>query len=174
MNALSGARRSSDLLKFSMSVCTAWWSRNAIGPSTFGMTMCRPPSFSTNSLLMMPGKAPTSVATNVARLAKAVEGPGVALDQLIGESGLAHLAVADDVDAGLDLFGDDFGDRLLHARRELDGVDRLFVELVPHHADEVVRTRQAPGGRRQDALGAALHLTSSSLGDAFLGIVCTA
>ena len=88
---------------------------------------------------------------------RAVGEAGVALDHVVAESDLAHLAVADDVDAGLDLLGDDFGDRLLHACRELDRVDRLFVELVPHHADEIVRTREAPGVRRQDTLGAALH-----------------
>ena len=44
-----------------------------------------------------------------------------------------------------------------HVTRELGRIDRLLVELVPHHADQIVRTRKAPRVRRQDALGAALH-----------------
>jgi hypothetical protein len=54
----------------------------------------------------------------------------VALRDVVAEAGLAHLAVADDVDA---------------------------VEPVPHHPDEVVRAGEAAGVGCQDAVVALLH-----------------
>ena len=88
---------------------------------------------------------------------RAIGEAGVALHHVVAEADLAHLAVGDDVDAGLALLADHLDDGLLHPRGELVLVDRLFVEQIPHHAREVRRPRQAAGMGGENAVGAPLH-----------------
>ena len=78
-----------------------------------------------------------------------------------GVARLRHLAVVDDVDAGLDLLLDDLGHRRAHARGERRRIDRHALLLGVHHADEIVRPRQAAGVGGEEALGAAFHRASS-------------
>src|SRR5271166_994171 len=70
---------------------------------------------------------------------------------------LAHLTVIDDVDAGLDLLFDDRRHRRSDARLERRHIDRHPFLFGEHRAHEIVRTGQAAGMRRQEALGAAFH-----------------
>jgi hypothetical protein len=74
-----------------------------------------------------------------------------------GVARLRHFAVVDDVDAGLALPPHHLGHRAAHARVERRALDRHALLLGIHHADEVVRPRQAAGMRGQEALGAADH-----------------
>ena len=70
---------------------------------------------------------------------------------------LAVLAVADDVDAGIDLPANDLGDGALHPRRERGLVVGLAQFLGVEHRHQIGRPRQAAGVGGQDAAGAALH-----------------
>ena len=69
---------------------------------------------------------------------------------------LAHLAVADDVDADLDLLADDFrdrvGDHLLGVRRH-----RSAVLMGEQHVGDRLRARQAADVGREYAVDAAQH-----------------
>jgi len=140
-------------LNVSMSFWIASGSLISIGPSTLGMTMCCPPSFSTNSFVMIPLKPPMSVATKTARLAK----PEKPVHHVIAEARPAHFAVADDVDARLPLLRHGLLHSFLHTVLELRLIDRLVVELVPDHARQIVGARQAARMRGQNAIGAPLH-----------------
>ena len=71
-----------------------------------------------------------------------------------GIARLRHLAVVDEVDAGLGLLLHHLGDRRAHARRQRRAVDRHALLLGVHHPDEVVRSRQAAGMGGQEALAA--------------------
>ena len=92
---------------------------------------------------------------------RAVGKAAVALHHVVAEADLAHLAVGDDVDAGLPLARHHVDDRLLDASLQLRLVDRLFIEEIPHHAREIGRPRQAAGMRGQDAVVAPLHCLPS-------------
>ncbi len=74
-----------------------------------------------------------------------------------GVARLRHFAVVDDIDAGRSLLAHHLGDRRADARRERGGLDRHALLLGVHHADEIVRPRQAAGMGGEEALGAALH-----------------
>jgi hypothetical protein len=91
---------------------------------------------------------------NTARLAKPL---AVALHHVIAETDLAHLAVGDDVDAGLALLANRFRDRLGDAGLELALIDGLLVDDVPHHAREVGRPGQAAGMRGLNPIGVPFH-----------------
>ena len=76
---------------------------------------------------------------------------------------LAHLAIADDVDAGFDLRRDNVVDRL----RRL-GFERLCIDsragLTPENkVDQRLRPGQAARVGRQDAVGRSLHATLGDL-----------
>ena len=73
---------------------------------------------------------------------------------------LAVLAVADDVDAGVDLLADHLVDGALHPRRERGLVVGLAQLLGVQHRDQIGRPRQAAGVGGQDAARAALHSNS--------------
>ena len=77
---------------------------------------------------------------------------------------LRHFAVVDQVDAGLGLLADHLCDRRAHARGQRRAIDRHAFLLGVHHADQVVRPRQAAGVRGQKALGAAFHVWSPVAG----------
>ena len=64
---------------------------------------------------------------------------------------LAHLAVADDVDARVDLVLDAILDRRADDALVLLGVDLLALVLGEDDVDDVLRARKAPHVRRQDA-----------------------
>jgi hypothetical protein len=80
-----------------------------------------------------------------------------------GVARLAHLAVVDDVDAGLDLLFDDCRHCRADARLERGRIDRHPLLLGEHRAHEIVGTRQAPGVGCQEALGAAFHRPAGGL-----------
>src|SRR5262245_7396203 len=82
---------------------------------------------------------------------------GIALHHVIAEADLAHLAVRDDVDAGIALLADDLLDRFAHPRAQLALVHRLLVEQIPHHAGKIRRPRQAAGVGGEDTVGASFH-----------------
>ncbi len=69
----------------------------------------------------------------------------------------AHLAVGDDVDAGICLAAHGLGDGALDARRERRLVDLLAALLPQDHCPQIVGPRQAADMRRQDTVGAASH-----------------
>ena len=56
---------------------------------------------------------------------------------------LAHLAVADEVDPGIDLVRDSVGDRRAHDALELGVVDRAAVVLSEHDVDDLLGPREA-------------------------------
>jgi hypothetical protein len=70
---------------------------------------------------------------------------------------LAHLTVVHDVEAGFGLLANDLGHRGPDAGGQRGGVDRHPLFLGEHRPDEIFRTRQAAGMRREEALGAAPH-----------------
>ena len=76
----------------------------------------------------------------------------------IGRVGrLAHLAVADHVDAGRDLLRDDIVDRLGDLRFESGRVDGVALFLAQHEVDQRLRPRQAAGVGGEDAVCAEFH-----------------
>src|SRR6185437_7018577 len=81
----------------------------------------------------------------------------VALDHIVAEADLAHLAIADDVDAGFELLLDHLRHGAPDACAHLDRIAALAVDLVPHHAGEVIRPRQAACVSCQNAIGTSLH-----------------
>ena len=83
-----------------------------------------------------------------------------AMPEVGGVGRLAHLAVADDVDAGLDLLGDHLVDRPGGLGLERRGVDELALFPVEHEVDQRMRPRQAAGMRGENALGAGFHARS--------------
>ena len=91
------------------------------------------------------------------RVAGAAEAREPVLD-VGGVARLRHLAVVDEVDAGLDLLPHDLGHRLAHALAECGRLDRHALLLGVHGADEIVGPRQGAGMRGQKALRAALHV----------------
>lgn len=78
-------------------------------------------------------------------------------------SGLAELAVAQDVDASVDLLLDDFPDRVVELRLELAATDRLPL-LLQDHAQERGGSRQAACVSRENAVAALLHGRSPPCG----------
>ncbi len=62
---------------------------------------------------------------------------------------LAHLAVADEVDPGVDLVRDSVGDRRAHDTLELGVVDRAAVVLSEHDVDNLLGPREAADMCRQ-------------------------
>src|SRR5207253_1035276 len=62
---------------------------------------------------------------------------------------------------GVGLLLHDFGHGRTHARRKADAVDRHALLLGVHHADEIVRARQAAGVGGEKPLGAADHRLAS-------------
>src|SRR4030095_4713250 len=72
-------------------------------------------------------------------------------------AGLAHPAVVDDVDAGFRLLAHDLVHGGTDAGSERRAVDGHALLLGEHRPDEVVRSGQAAGVRRQKPLGALLH-----------------
>src|SRR5260370_360985 len=105
--------------------------------------MCRP----------MARSGQSSCSTKPAVAAEAVE---PVLD-VGGVARLAHLAVIDDVDAGLDLLLDDRRDRVADARFERRRVDRDAFLLGEHRPDQRLGPGQAAGMCGQEPPGAALH-----------------
>jgi hypothetical protein len=79
---------------------------------------------------------------------------GEALGRVALEARLRLLAVAHDVEAELDLLGNDRGHRLLRAPRQHLGGIGLAGHLRPHQRGQVVGARQAAGVRGQDAFAA--------------------
>jgi hypothetical protein len=73
------------------------------------------------------------------------------------EARLAHLAVADDIDAEIGLLLDDRCDGLRHARAVAGFVDRLAALTGGACRDEIGRPRQAADMGGQDAIGALAH-----------------
>ncbi len=78
---------------------------------------------------------------------------------------LAVLAVADDVDLGVDLLLDHLGDGPADTRRERLGVVGFTQFLGVEHRDEIAGPRQAAGVGGEDPARAALH----SFGPLFSG-----
>ena len=70
---------------------------------------------------------------------------------------LRHLAVIDEVDAGMRLFPDDLRNRVADARLERRAVDRHAFLLGEHRADQILGPRQAAGMRRQEPLRPIRH-----------------
>ena len=82
---------------------------------------------------------------------EAVAGAAETRQPILDVSGirrLAHLAVIDDVDAGLRLFGDDLADGTGYAFFQGGAFDGHAFFLGEHHPYQVGRTRQAAGMRR--------------------------
>ncbi len=82
---------------------------------------------------------------------------GDAMADVGGVGRLAHLAVADDVDAGRDLLRDDIVDGLCGLGLEHRGVDTLALLLGDDEIDQRLRPRQAAGVRGENAIGAGFH-----------------
>ena len=81
-----------------------------------------------------------------------------AVVDVVAEAGLAQLAVAHDVDAGLALLGHDLGHGAVEALVELGLVGRpLLLDAGPDDLDHVLGTGQAAGVGRDDAVGAPGH-----------------
>ncbi len=70
---------------------------------------------------------------------------------------LAHLAVADDVDADLDLAAHDVGDRVADRARAAGAVMRRSLVTREQDVRDRLRARQAADVRRQDPVGARAH-----------------
>ena len=83
------------------------------------------------------------------RLAEAVQ---PVLD-IVGVGDFRHLAVADDVDAALDLLLHDFRDRFGHTALQQGRVVGPVAVLRDEQVDQVVRPRQAADMGGQDAVG---------------------
>ena len=89
-----------------------------------------------------------------------VAGAAEAVEPVLDVGGVArlrHFAVVDEVDAGVGLLFDHLGHRRAHARGQRRGIDRHAFLLGVHHADQVVRPRQAAGMGGQKTFAAALH-----------------
>jgi hypothetical protein len=82
---------------------------------------------------------------------------------MIRESDLAHLAVADDVNACLELLVDRVRDGLGRALGELRLIDWPALCALVDHLGKVVRTRETPRVCGQNAARAALHGTHHPL-----------
>ena len=74
-----------------------------------------------------------------------------------GVARLRQLAVIDQVDACVGLLADNLGHRHAHARGKGLWVDRYAFLLGVHHADEIIRTRQAACMGGQKTVAATLH-----------------
>ena len=94
--------------------------------------------------------------------------PVDAMTDVGGVGRLAHLAVADDVDAGRDLLGDDLIHRLGGRGLELRGVDRLALFAAENEVDQRLRPRQAAGVRGENSVGAGFHVRQFRIGVADL------
>ena len=94
-----------------------------------------------------------------------------AMTDVGGVGRLAHLAVADDVDAGCDLLGDHIVDRNRRLGFECLRVDRLAGFSTQNNVNQRLRARQATGMRCQDAVGRSLHATLGNLDHARTAIV---
>ena len=96
---------------------------------------------------------------------KGVAGPAKAGHPVFDIGGIArfrHLAVIDQVDAGIGLLLDDLGNRFADARRQRGGIDRHAFLLCEHHADQIIGPRQAAGMRRQKPLRPQCHVSLRS------------
>jgi hypothetical protein len=82
----------------------------------------------------------------------------VALPDVGAEAGLAHLPVADDIDADLALLGHHLLDGDLDARIELGSIDLLAVHAGPHQLHQLRRPRQAARVRGHDPIRHRPHL----------------
>src|SRR5919204_316043 len=82
---------------------------------------------------------------------------GDAVPNVSGVGRLAHLAVADHVDAGGELPGDDLVHRLRGFRLERRGIDRGALFALEDEVDQGFRSRQAAGVGGEDAVLAGLH-----------------
>jgi len=78
-----------------------------------------------------------------------------------GVADLALLAVANAVDPGFHLFGDNIAHRAGETGRKTHLVDALANLLRHDLAQQLRRARQTADMRRQDAVGARLHLARS-------------
>ena len=74
-----------------------------------------------------------------------------------GIAGLGHLAVVDEIDAGFELFLHHLGHGPTHALGQSRRIDRHALLLGIHHADQIVRSRQAARMGGEKALRAAFH-----------------
>jgi hypothetical protein len=72
------------------------------------------------------------------------------------EARLGHLAVADDVEAGIDLLAHAIFHRAAYPFRIGLLIDRVAVHARQHQLEQIVRARQAADMGGQDAFGAAL------------------
>ena len=82
----------------------------------------------------------------------------------VGEKArLAHLAVGDDVEAGLRLAAHDVSHRLGGPRRQLNLVDRLAAQARPEKSPDAFRTGDAADVGSENALGAGLHRNAASI-----------
>src|SRR5262249_48465326 len=90
-------------------------------------------------------------------LVVAVLEAGEALAHVVGEAGLAHLAVVHAVDSAFNLPAHGLGDGTPEARRERGAVVRLAARPRDHHRPEVRGPGQGAGVGREDAVGAPDH-----------------
>jgi hypothetical protein len=84
--------------------------------------------------------------------------PGKPLIDIGDKADPALLAIGDDVDAGLRLTAHRFGHRALDPRGERRVVHRLALRFLLDQPAQILGPRQAADMRRQDAIGAALHV----------------
>ena len=82
---------------------------------------------------------------------------------------LAHLAIRDDVDSGIDLFGNGVGHGLGDACVERGGILQQPLVMLDQQVIEIGRTRQAAHMGCQDAIGAEFY-DSCSLDPVPLGL----
>ena len=82
---------------------------------------------------------------------------GDAMPNVGGVGGLAHLAVAGDVDAGSDLPGDNLIDCSGRFGFEHGGVDGVALLAAENEVDQRLRPRQASGMRGENPLRAGFH-----------------
>ena len=75
-----------------------------------------------------------------------------------GVGRLAHLAVADDVDAGRDLKADDLLDGARGFGLERRGIDGAALLAAEDQVDQGLGPRQAAGVRGEDAIHAGFHM----------------
>jgi hypothetical protein len=93
--------------------------------------------------------------------------PAQARHRVGDEARLPHLAIADDVEAGVDLLAHAIAHRVAHPFGIGLLVDRVAVHARQHQLEQIVRPRQAADVRGQDTFGAEFHFSipAASAGD---------
>jgi len=73
------------------------------------------------------------------------------------ETHLSHLAIANNIETGLNLFPHHFGDGVAHLSLKGAGVQGLAFLLFLHHCEQLCGPRQAANVSGEDSVDAAFH-----------------